>query len=326
MEDVISIVVPVYNASKYLKECIDSLLNQTYKNLEIILINDGSTDNSLNICKSYNDSRIKVIDKQNSGVSKTRNLGIETSSGKYLMFVDSDDYLDLDYVEKMYNYLKENNYTTVISGLTQVTDNKKIIGYVKHSSNNCSLTFNNIVPEIVNKITLCSSCKTLFSLEELKNNKLKFKENMKFCEDMLFSFDNLSKTKSIGYLNNNGYYYRKNDESITNNTGLDTFKIYLENNLYALEYIKKITNCSDELIANRVLSKLNTAFKKITYLKYEDFKKYVKMYISNKYISKVNLKTIDYESKANSLLLKLLKNKHYYIYYKVVKLYKNRKV
>ena len=94
--NLISIIVPVYNVSEYLPRCLDSLINQTYKNIEIILVNDGSTDNSLEICKKYaeKDLRIKVIDKENGGISSARNTGIAEASGEWIGFVDSDDYIE----------------------------------------------------------------------------------------------------------------------------------------------------------------------------------------------------------------------------------------
>ena len=95
--DKISIIVPIYNCEKYLKRCLESIINQTYNNLEIILLNDGSSDNSLKIIKEYKkkDNRIIVIDKKNTGVSDTRNIGIQKASGKYICFCDSDDVLEL---------------------------------------------------------------------------------------------------------------------------------------------------------------------------------------------------------------------------------------
>ena len=99
----ISIIVPIYNAEKYLNKCIDSLVNQTKKELEFILINDGSTDSSEDIIKSYKDKRIKYFKNKNQGIGKTRNFGIDKATGKYLMFLDSDDYLDINACEKLYN-------------------------------------------------------------------------------------------------------------------------------------------------------------------------------------------------------------------------------
>ena len=99
----ISIIVPVYNVEKYIFECVDSLINQTYKNLEIILVDDSSPDNCPQICDEYaqKDDRIKVIHKPNGGLSDARNAGIESATGEYLMFVDSDDYIALDMIEQL---------------------------------------------------------------------------------------------------------------------------------------------------------------------------------------------------------------------------------
>ena len=105
----ISIIVPVYNVELYLEKCIESIINQTYTNIEIILVDDGATDSSGNICDLYSkkDSRIKVIHKRNGGLSDARNVGIEKAVGQYLMFVDSDDYIDKTMCEKLYNALKK---------------------------------------------------------------------------------------------------------------------------------------------------------------------------------------------------------------------------
>ena len=105
--DLISVVIPVYNVEQYLPKCIESIMNQTYKNLEIILVNDGSTDGSQKICEEYKsiDNRIKIINKENGGLSDARNVGIDNSSGNYITFIDSDDYIDDDYVYTLYKSL-----------------------------------------------------------------------------------------------------------------------------------------------------------------------------------------------------------------------------
>lgn len=107
MEDLISVIVPVYNVEKYLKRCVDSILNQTYKNLEIILVDDGSPDRCGKICDEYavKDNRVKVIHKENGGLSDARNTGIDVAKGKYISFIDSDDYVENEYVELLYTAL-----------------------------------------------------------------------------------------------------------------------------------------------------------------------------------------------------------------------------
>ena len=120
-EDLISIVIPVYKVEKYLEKCIESIINQTYKNLEIIIVDDGSPDNCPQMCDEFakSDKRIKVIHKENGGLSDARNAGIDIATGKYITFVDSDDYITNDYVEYMYNLIKKYN-TKIATCETQV--------------------------------------------------------------------------------------------------------------------------------------------------------------------------------------------------------------
>lgn len=110
MKDLISVIINVYNGEEYIERCIDSVINQTYKKIEIIVINDGSTDNTVNIIKKYNDKRIRLINnKKNLGLSLSRNVGIENSNGKYLYFLDIDDFILNDTIEYLYNLIKKYN-------------------------------------------------------------------------------------------------------------------------------------------------------------------------------------------------------------------------
>ena len=103
----ISVIVPVYNVKLYLHKCVDSILNQTYQNIEVLLIDDGSTDGSSDICDSYTekDSRIKVVHKKNGGLSSARNTGLDMATGEYILFVDSDDYIDIEMIRRLYDAL-----------------------------------------------------------------------------------------------------------------------------------------------------------------------------------------------------------------------------
>lgn len=109
--DLVSIVVPVYNVENYLRKCLDSIIGQTYENIEIIIVNDGSTDNSLDICEEYKkkDDRIIIISKENGGLSDARNKGIDIAKGKYITFIDSDDYVDLEFISIMVSNIEKNN-------------------------------------------------------------------------------------------------------------------------------------------------------------------------------------------------------------------------
>lgn len=126
-KELITITVPVYNVEKYLRDCLDSIITQSYKNIEIILVNDGSTDASLSICKDYEyDSRIKIIDKDNEGLSSARQVGLDAAKGSYICFVDSDDYLSMNYIEKMYCKIKEKNADVCVCGSKFIADNYEV--------------------------------------------------------------------------------------------------------------------------------------------------------------------------------------------------------
>lgn len=128
MEDLISVVVPIYNVENYIKKCVDSILSQTYKNLEIILVDDGSPDNCPQICDEYaqKDSRIKVIHKENGGVSSARNIGMENARGKWIAFIDADDWIEEKYFEKMLDRVKTNDADIVLCGYNRVMPNCNI--------------------------------------------------------------------------------------------------------------------------------------------------------------------------------------------------------
>ena len=128
MLELISIIVPIYNVATYLVRCIESLINQTYKNIEIILINDGSTDNSLDLCEKYKyiDKRIIVVDKENGGLSDARNVGLDVCKGDYVAFVDSDDYVEESYLEKLYEAIKMTDSDIAICSFSLVNENGKL--------------------------------------------------------------------------------------------------------------------------------------------------------------------------------------------------------
>lgn len=332
MTEKISVIIPAYNASNSIKKCIDSILSQTYKSLEIIIINDGSKDNTLEIMQEYEkkDSRIRIINKGNSGVASTRNLGINTSTGNYLMFIDSDDYIENNYIEKMYTELLDNNCDVAISGMTCCKESGQIIKKVSYKNNSTDLKFENIITEIINKLTFCSACKTLIKKSIIIDNKILFNEKLKYCEDMLFSFTTLKKAKKIRYVNNVGYYYVYNENSATNKTNLEAIHKYCEDNMFALNYIKENTTCKEYIIANRLLSKVNIAIKKLINIENINYKKFKKeaIYIYDKYIKVkgiedyIKISEINYESKINILLIKMLLKNKYYTYYQVLKIKK----
>ncbi|MBS5924675.1 glycosyltransferase family 2 protein [Clostridium perfringens] len=214
----ISIIVPIYNSEKYLERCIDSLINQTLRNIEIILVNDGSTDKSLNIIKRYSsmDSRIKIIDKKNGGVSSARNEGIHLSTGKYISFVDSDDWCEHDMFEKMYLIAEQYNVEFVNIGYYMENKNGKILTINKPKK---FLYSNNTkeVSKILSKIELGYSVMKLYRRDILKDNNVEFNIELCLGEDAVFVQDYLMFIKSIAIIDSASYHYvRCNSQSLSN--------------------------------------------------------------------------------------------------------------
>ena len=208
----VSIIVPVYNVEKYLRKCLDSLINQTLKDIEIICINDGSTDKSLEILEEYKnrDSRIILLNQENSGQSVARNRGIEIAKGEYIGFVDPDDWIDLDYYEKLYNAASTNNTDIAVGGIIRVTGikKKKFLNFEKETiTDNTNLKFELCdVPEksyVWNKI---------YKTEKLKEIGLEFEKGI-FYEDCIFTPQALFYLEKIVTVPNIYYYYLRRGNS-----------------------------------------------------------------------------------------------------------------
>lgn len=252
----VSVIVPIYNSEKYIQRCIESILNQSYKNLEIILVNDGSTDDSLKICEKYSekDDRIRVVNQKNSGVSLTRNMGIELSSGEYIMFVDSDDYIESTMIEDMVNKIVDNNINLIISGIRMnyIKDNK-IIKKQEYKLENKNYDKKELLNAILNPIELiclCGPCCKLYNREKIFKHNIRFTEDLSMGEDTWFNLDYLSIFDSddkIVTLENIYYnYMRENKDSL--------FSKYYDNYIYITEkvYNKFLTLLCNEADENTV--------------------------------------------------------------------------
>ena len=237
----VSVIIPIYNVEKYLSECLDSVVNQTYKNLEIILINDGSKDGSANICKEYaeKDSRIIFVDQENIGVSKSRNKGIDMASGKYILFIDSDDYCEANMIEIAIKNYDANKL--FIWGYTEVYKDKIVpIKYGK-------ITIENL-HQYINTTTIGSSCNKIFSVDILKNKKIRFEEKIYNCEDLLFVLTYLKYVKEIKYDATSLYHHRIGKNIIM------FFKKPNERNVTILKAYEKILEIPD--LGNELIKKI----------------------------------------------------------------------
>lgn len=242
----ISVIVPVFNTEKYLERCILSITNQTYSNLEIILINDGSTDRSLEICNTYaiNDNRITVIDKSNEGVSRARNTGLELSKGEYIAFVDSDDWIESDMFENMMKTIENTESEVCICNYYQDSQ-KKFLNINKKLLNTDEIVENLIKNMIgplpvgsknVNKSIMGTSCRYLIKRSMLEENNIKFSNEISLSEDLIFCIQFLFSTSSLSI--NPGAYYHY--ESISNSATRKFKPNFRQQNLLVYEKIKNI--------------------------------------------------------------------------------------
>lgn len=209
----ISVIIPIYNSEKTLPRCLDSVITQTYQNLEIILINDGSTDSSLDTCILFaeRDSRIKVIDSRNQGVSKARNLGMDTANGEYFGFVDSDDWIEPEFFETLFNGFKMGN-NSCLSVVGVATDSwKQYLNILCNNELHCTLSYEEAIDEITKTNGLRGYlCNKLFHRTDIRLN-----ESISVCEDLEFNIRYLSffKTKPIRVVVQNFclYHYCSNN-------------------------------------------------------------------------------------------------------------------
>lgn len=207
----VSIIIPAYNVEKYIEKCITSILEQTYTNIEVIIVNDGSTDNTDEIIDyiSQNDSRIRVINKKNAGVSAARNIGIEISTGDYLVFVDGDDYIAPDYVEYMLSLIQNTGSDFCISKCC----------YTKNGEMQTEIEYiEKLKPEDATALllspTIIVGCwNKIFKRSLIVNNNIQFSTKLFYGEGLTFITTVAQLANSMGVGNRKVYYYRRNNEA-----------------------------------------------------------------------------------------------------------------
>ena len=300
----VSIIIPVYNTAQYLDECLESVTKQTYRDIEILLINDGSKDNSLEICNKWAklDERIKVFDNENHGVSYTRNFGIGKSCGKYIAFVDSDDVISCDYIALLISLLEDTDAQLVLC--SNINFNNLFPAYFL--SNNKVVLKENF-EEVFYNYTCAMPWGKIFIKEILLNNNISFDETIHVCEDLLFCFNYVKCCNSVIFNNSKLYGYRQRSDSAAHNTVslrwfscLKAYKYLFENykgnsvyphivfyylkNLYEAKYTMKKHGISKDDIDFDVLNNLKIAEKKKSIV---PFKKRIKLFVCKHFFGAV---------------------------------------
>ena len=240
-KELISVIIPVYNGEEYLKRCIDSVLNQTYKNLEIIVINDGSKDNSKSILDEYEKKYPDIIvhvDQENKGVAKTRNRAINMAKGEYITFCDNDDFFDEDYIETLYKNCENGKYDVVVSGYRRPNENGEIIKEAHLQDYEWS------------KYMIVTPWAKIFRKSYIIDNKIDYLSN-DIGEDIYFNIQAMTLTKKIKIIDYVGYNWFYNTKSVSNTKHKDIRKIDIYkflNNTYDVVKEKKILENNYEII------------------------------------------------------------------------------
>lgn len=313
----ISIIVPVYNTEQYISRCIESILNQTFKDFELILIDDGSKDRSGEICDEYakKDSRIRVFHNNNQGVSATRNYGINISKGKYLMFCDSDDWVADTWCEELYNTILAYPNSWITCNFFQVDNQSNKEKAIKNNLDEINILEKDDFYIVFKSGMSIYSWNKIFDKEKINKFKIRFNENTNLGEDVEFGIDYLKISENIIALNRNLYYYLINNQGTLSSKKYDDYFDYLIH-FYKLrrEYIKECyleEFCSNYFyqFSNALLDRINLSNNEslISKLKYNQ-----KAINTSEFRECLNNKSC---ANRDRKYTKLLKTKNYYIVY-----------
>lgn len=316
MENVkISVVIPVYNAEIYLNQCVDSVLGQTMTDIECILVNDGSIDRSYSICKSYEvqDSRVKVINQKNAGSAVARNRGMELAVGKYITFVDADDWLDLHMFEKLFFYAEKNKADITICNHSHIYENGRSVIQSFFGEKICVYNNREDINIFLRKF-LCKGVKEyrpyikvgypwgrIYNLNTIKKNELYFPVGLHRTEDGIFNMYAAYFSRCICLIDEPLYYYRILNSSISHryysNIVKNTERDFFEVKKFAEKYMRK-----DEIFNKGINIRITTWFYK---------------YLTCKFFNKFYLKKYGY-MKARKEVNKLLDRQLYSCAYRDV--------
>ena len=254
IKDMVSVIIPVYNAEKYLHRCIDSILAQTYTDFELLLINDGSNDGSGMICDAYaaKDSRVRVFHKENGGVSSARNTGLDYATGEWITFVDSDDWMENNSLESLIQHKSADLIIGAISyEYSGNGDCSPILGDFKGDE------LYHVVAENIDHYSMCSSYAKLFRRSIIETNFLRFNEELCFGEDSLFVKNYLFKINRIVGINTLVYHYQ--------DIGTDIFTKYSKSFLPIMKYYYKMLEIYDKFESLKDVSISRKGIVKIVY-------------------------------------------------------------
>lgn len=326
----VSVIIPAYNCEKTILRAVNSILNQKYKNIELIIIDDGSTDNTFDIVNNIQDKRITVLQEKNSGPSTAKNLGIKTAKGDFILFCDSDDKLDENIIDEFIKIIEKKYYDVVLFKTIRIGNDDNIIKTPEVESFEMKPEeFNMLIKSIYNKFYkyneifgFDATWGKFISRRLINENNIIFPEGIYRFEDGAFCRKVYESMESLYYLNKTGYYYYKNDESLCNRYNSNIVNIYYDaltalgkglynDNDFYIRCITTLTECEKLYFFNK---KYNKSYKELK-------KEYYDM-IDRKYykdaIEKIDFSTIPIHYKIE---IKLLRKNMFLLYTILKKMY-----
>lgn len=346
MKPKVSIIIPVFNVERFLRKSLHSIINQTFKKIEIIIINDGSTDDSLKICQEFErkDPRIKVIDQQNQGVSGARNEGLKIATGEYIGFIDPDDWIEPTMFEQMYNSIISNNADLTIcdyfieAGKDTELKSLKIDKNILQKHEIRDLIIENMIGADhlfkQNEVIMGSVCRLLIKRSNLEKWEIKFKRDLALMEDLIFCIEYLIQTEKISIVNKPLYHYVKNISSAVNsyrenkeNELKNVFKILkdiLESEKLYSSFVNKMRIRYIRIYLLSITNESNVGNPKKTNEKVKTIKRYCNNKIMRRYLNEIDTRNYSFKHKVLLFLI----NKKYatiiYLYYMYVNKKKTR--
>lgn len=327
MKDLVSVIVPVYNVSEYLPMCLESIINQSYKNIEIIVVNDGSTDNSLEIIKEYaaKDNRICYFSRENRGLLYTRIDGTNHSKGKYLMFVDSDDWIELETIETLYNKLKKYDADMVKCSYKRIYKDKIV---PEKRVNNDKIynekNYNDIYIDMVNSDKFNSVWSQLINADIVRKNIINADFSISMGEDVEINSHLINQYKTVILTGDLLYNYRCNEKSISKASSFhnikkrvsDLLKTYYNFSRFikenSLENYKESLTKSIKVVNNHLLDIAN-----VSGLKYKEVYNYIKEVFDNEFLENIRKNISNKDLRIQGLKQNLFLNNLYKKKYKL---------
>lgn len=264
-KDLVSVIVPVYNVERYLRECLDSIVKQTYKNIEVIMVDDGSKDSSGIICDEYSAKyeNLQTIHKKNAGLGLARNTGLDVALGEYVYFLDSDDYISCDEIEKLVEAIKQNKVDACFAGFCAVNDEgailrerryKNKVYFGKEAKEQLLPLMIGSSPAVFDSIEM-SAAGQLYSIKPIKEHHIRFcSERELISEDMVFNIDYMQYANGACTVNRIGNHYRMNVNSLSHSYSEDRFE---RSKYFFVEMKKKLISLGYDL---DVLERLTKTF------------------------------------------------------------------